>query len=179
MCDRHTTRLAHRAQNASEKAVLKALESDLAVAVGSDGYRVRNRDKGTSYRVDTDGVVPVSCGCPADRYVYDGPCKHQVAVLSRLLNDAAALLTAIQRLTDGPDALTVSVPGVDYDGSTLTAVAVSDRAAKSVRAQGRPLPEYWADVHGRTVSPDAPVVAVRFDGGGKQYDFPADVLSPA
>ncbi len=179
MCDHNaTTELAERATEASEKAVLKALESDLQVAVGRDGITVINRDKGTAYEVSTDGVTPEGCECPADRYVYDGPCKHQVAALSHLLNSPTALLVAVRHLTDDPAAVTVSAPDVGYD-ATLTAVNVRESPAEAVTVGSDTLPEYWADRHGLDVSPDSPVVAVRFDGDGRRYDFPAEVLTPA
>ena len=180
MCDANaTTELATRAKEASEKAVVKAANGDLSVAVTRSGVRVLNREKGTVYEQETDGVVPTACECKADRFVYDGPCKHQVAAVSYLLNNPAALLTAVRHLTDGPAAVTVTAPGMDYDDSMLTAVAVRGDCAGEVTVGSATLPEYWAEEHGLTVSPDSPVVSVRFDGGGRRYDFPVEVLTPA
>lgn len=182
MCEAITAELKARVESAETKAVRKALEDDLyPVPSGDDeggsGYRVVNRTKGSAWEITAEDVVPQSCECKADRFHYDGPCKHQVAVLSRLLSDPVFRFRAVDMLTDR-EGIEVNSLHVDYDDSTLEVVEQSDTVAKEVPVDGKPLPEYWRVNHGVSVSSDSPVLGVRFDGRVRTWDFPADVLTP-
>jgi len=170
--------LVERAKRTNDRAVVRAANGDFDVAVRRDGtVRVDNREKGTTYTVTTADVLPNGCDCPAKEYGHydDGElCKHEVAVLSHLLTDALALY----RLVRNAGGVRLAVSALNAD-DPAEVVGEQTRSAGELRVDDTPLPDYWRDKHGRNVSPDDPVVTVRFGGSLRRYSYPGHTLRPS
>ena len=176
--------LAERAKEANEKAVVKATEGfdDDTVAfdveIRRDGTaRVENLAKGTRYTVSLDTFLPSDCDGPAKEYGHYGDdelCKHMVAVLSHLLNDALALY----RLVRQAGGITLAVSAYAVGHTEMEIVGKMPNTAGDVTVFGDTLPEYWQGNHGIRVPPDSVAFTVRFVGQTTRYHYPADVLTP-
>jgi len=172
------SKLVERAKQANDRAVVRAANGEFDVTVRRDGTaRVDNREKGTNYTVQIADYLPDGCDGPAKEYGHydeDELCKHEVAVLSHLLNDALALFRLIRAA--GGVRLAVSAPNAD-DPAEI--VGKQTRPAGEIRVDDTPLPDYWRDRHDREIRSNATVVTVRFDGSLRRYSYPSSTLRPS
>ena len=176
--------LAERAKEANEKAVVKATEGfdDDTVAfdveIRRDGTaRVENLAKGTRYTVSIDAYLPSKCDGPAKEYGHYGEnelCKHMVAVLSHLLNDALALY----RLVRQAGGITLAVSAYVVGHTEMEIVGKLPDDAGDVTVFGDTLLEHWWAEYGIHISADDAAFTVRFVGQTTRHHYPADMLTP-